>query len=138
MSAPRIIVVFCCCCSCYPWQCLGKMRRLVPSASATSGAAAETKAPQLEHFDPNLVDPALSPCDDFYKYSCNKWLKANPIPADQVFWSTGSGLELWNENVLRDTLVASSIVDRQAARCSRRLATTGPPAWTKAALKLPE
>ncbi len=71
-------------------------------------AAAEKPAPKLEHFDPNLTDQSLSPCDDFYKYSCNKWLTANPIPADQVYWGTGSSLEEWNENVLRETLEASS------------------------------
>ena len=82
----------------------------VPKAAPgeIAGAAAESTAPQLEHFDPNLVDRSLSPCDDFYKYACNKWLTANPIPADQVYWSTGSSLELWNENVLRETLEASS------------------------------
>jgi len=72
------------------------------------GAAAEKPAPKLEHFDPNLVDQSLDACDDFYKYSCSKWLAANPIPADQVYWSTGSSLEEWNENVLRETLEASS------------------------------
>ncbi|MGA7512415.1 MAG: M13 family metallopeptidase [Candidatus Sulfotelmatobacter sp.] len=82
----------------------------VPKAAPgeIAGAAAESTAPQLEHFDPNLVDRSLSPCDDFYKYACDKWLTANPIPADQVYWSTGSSLELWNENVLRETLEASS------------------------------
>src|SRR5262249_7998090 len=35
----------------------------------------------------------------------------NPIPADQVFWSTGSGLQLWNENVLRETLESASAND---------------------------
>jgi len=74
---------------------------------ATS-AADQTNSPRLEHFDANLVDKTLDPCDDFYKYSCSKWLAANPIPADQVYWSTGSGLELWNEGVLRDTLDAAS------------------------------
>src|SRR5258708_713335 len=76
------------------------------STSGTTSSAAD--APKLEHFDPNLVDQSLSPCDDFYKYSCNKWLTANPIPADQVFWSTGSSLELWNDNALRETLEANS------------------------------
>src|SRR5215472_15368026 len=68
-------------------------------AIASSGAD-QTNVPKLEHFDPDLVDKTLDPCNDFYKYSCSKWMSANPIPADQVYWSTGSGLELWNEGVL--------------------------------------
>jgi predicted metalloendopeptidase len=75
---------------------------------AQSSAADQSNQPKLEHFDPDLVDKALDPCNDFYKYACNKWLTANPIPPDQVYWSTGSGLELWNEGVLRDTLEAAS------------------------------
>ncbi len=79
------------------------------SNSLPGGASAEpTQQPQLQHFDPNLVDKTLDPCNDFYKYSCSKWLTANPIPPDQVYWSTGSGLQLWNENVLRETLEAAS------------------------------
>jgi putative endopeptidase len=77
-------------------------------ASTGSSPVDDAKAPQLQHFDPDLADKSLDPCDSFYKYSCNKWLTANPIPPDQVFWGTGSGLELWNENVLRETLEASS------------------------------
>src|SRR6266404_2592642 len=106
MFIPRVIL-----CSLFlslPLAVLGQNANFNSTPGATAGAAAETKAPQLEHFDPNLVDPALSPCDDFYKYACNKWLKTNPIPPDQVFWSTGSSLELWNENLLRETLEASS------------------------------
>ena len=73
--------------------------------------AQQSNEPKLERFDPNLADKTLDPCADFYKYSCTKWLSANPIPADQVFWSTGSGLELWNENLLRHTLEAASAND---------------------------
>ncbi len=83
-----------------------------PGATGAAAADVQTKdAPKLEHFDPNLVDRDLSPCDDFYKYSCKKWLAANPIPGDEVFWSTGSGLQQWNENVLRETMQASSKSD---------------------------
>ena len=78
------------------------------TSAATLGSGEETSAPKLEHFDPNLVDKSLNPCDDFYKYSCSKWMTANPIPADQVYWSTGSNLELWNENLLRETMEAAS------------------------------
>jgi putative endopeptidase len=89
---------------------------------APPGAASDTKpAPKLEHFDPNLVDQTLSPCDDFYKYACNKWVTANPIPADQVYWTTGSGLELWNENVLRETLEASSANDPKRGAVQRKI-----------------
>ncbi len=78
------------------------------TAPAMTAADEPTKnAPKLEHFDPNLVDKTLNPCDDFYKYSCNNWLTANPIPHDEVFWGTGSDLELWSEAVLRDTMEAA-------------------------------
>ncbi|MCU1300560.1 MAG: family peptidase [Candidatus Sulfotelmatobacter sp.] len=87
-----------------------------------TGAAEESKStPKLEHFDPNLVDKQLSPCDDFYKYSCNKWLAANPVPPDQVFWSTGSTLELWNENVERETLEASSKNDAKRTAVQQKI-----------------
>ncbi len=72
-------------------------------ANAQSMPAAES-APKLEHFDINLVDKSLDPCQDFYEYACSKWNAANPIPADQVAWGTGSGLRYWNENILREAL----------------------------------
>ena len=78
-------------------------RPALPAAGAD-----QTNAPKLEHFEPDVIDKTLDPCNDFYRYSCNKWLTSNPIPADQVYWSTGSGLQLWNEGVLRDTLEAAS------------------------------
>lgn len=81
------------------------------TVSATAGAPADPKDAKLEHFDPDLADKSLDPCNDFYQYSCSKWRTGNPIPADQVFWSTGSGLELWNENILRQTLEAASAND---------------------------
>ena len=74
---------------------------------STGCAADQSNEPKLEHFDADLVDKTLDPCNDFYKYACNKWLTANPIPPDQVYWSTGSGLELWNEGLLRETLEAA-------------------------------
>ena len=88
------------------------------SSLVAVGGADETK---LEHFDPNLVDKMLDPCDDFYKYSCNKWLTANPVPSDQVFWSTGSGLQLWNEGTLRDTLEAASKADTDRSPVQQKI-----------------
>ena len=93
---------------------LAQTSGLQSSVSPISGAAPvdEAKgAAKLERFDPDLVDKTLDACSDFYKYSCNKWLTANPIPGDQVYWGTGSGLQLWNESLLRDTLEAASAND---------------------------
>jgi putative endopeptidase len=93
----------------------------IPSVTTDAAADQAKDAPKLEHFDPNLADPALNPCDDFYKYSCNKWLAANPIPHDEVFWSTGSDLELWNETVLRETMEAASKNDAKRSAVQQKI-----------------
>src|SRR5438128_6342440 len=61
--------------------------------------------PALNHFDPNIVDRTQDACNDFYKFVCSRWQSANPIPPDQASWGTGSNLQLWNESVLRNTVV---------------------------------
>jgi putative endopeptidase len=71
-------------------------------------APASPSTPKLEHFDISQVDKSLDPCQDFYQYACSKWNAANPIPADQVAWGTGSGLQYWNENILREALEKAS------------------------------
>ncbi|MGB8830563.1 MAG: hypothetical protein WCC95_00320, partial [Candidatus Sulfotelmatobacter sp.] len=80
----------------------------LPVAAFGPVPAENAATPQLDHFNPDLVDRSLNPCDDFYKYACSKWIAANPIPSDEVYWSTGSGLEMWNDAVLRETLEAAS------------------------------
>ena len=95
--------------------------RFDSSLPAEGASADQAKEPKLEHFDPNLVDKSLDPCNDFYKYSCSKWLAANPIPADQVYWSTGSGLEFWNENLLRETLEGASKNDSQRSAGQQKI-----------------
>jgi endothelin-converting enzyme/putative endopeptidase len=75
----------------------------------------------LDHFNPDLVDKSLNPCDDFYKYACSKWIAANPIPSDEVFWSTGSGLEMWNDAILRETLEAASKDDPKRTQVQQKI-----------------
>ncbi len=91
-----------------------------PAAKADA-AADQSKTPKLDHFNPDLVDKSLNACDDFYKYACNKWIAANPIPADQVYWSTGGGLEMWNDNVLRETLEAASKNDSKRSPVQQKI-----------------
>jgi predicted metalloendopeptidase len=82
------------------------------------------RPPKLEHFDPKQADRALDPCQDFYKFACNKWFSANPIPPDQAYWDTGSNLNLWNETILRETMQTASAkgISRTPDRVSRSLA----------------
>ncbi len=60
--------------------------------------------PALEHFDPEQVDKTLDPCSDFFQYACGKWIKANPIPADQAGSGTFNKLFIWNVSAVRATL----------------------------------
>ena len=60
--------------------------------------------PEVEHFTLEQVDKSLDPCTDFFQYACSKWVKANPIPADQGGWGTFNLLALWNIAAVRNTL----------------------------------
>jgi putative endopeptidase len=116
MTISRIIACFL---LALPLTAMGQSSNSTSAANPNSADASKT--PKLEHFDPNLVDKSLNPCDDFYKYACNKWIAANPIPADQVYWSTGGGLEMWNDNVLRETLEAASKNDSKRSAVQQKI-----------------
>jgi putative endopeptidase len=77
---------------------------LISPAMGQTAAANSDGLPALNHFDASIVDHNQDPCVDFYKFVCSKWQAANPIPADQVAWSTASNLRLWNETILRNTM----------------------------------
>src|ERR1041385_6955139 len=70
--------------------------------------AQSTASMKLERFDPDMADKSLDPCNDFFQYACSKWVKANPIPADQASWGTFNSLALWNIAAVRETLESAS------------------------------
>jgi len=82
---------------------------------ANSGSGEEM--PSLESFTPDQVDKTLDPCNDFFRYACSKWLKANPIPADQAGWGTYNKLAIWNVAAIHSTLedAAKPAASRSAA-----------------------
>jgi putative endopeptidase len=67
-------------------------------------AAAPSPAPK-PGIDVAIIDRAVSPCNDFYRFSCGKWLDSTPIPPDRARW-TRSFDEILDRNqyVLRDVL----------------------------------
>ncbi|HEX7958672.1 MAG TPA: M13 family metallopeptidase [Terriglobales bacterium] len=80
-----------------------------------------TELPKLSPFDPAVVDRTLDPCDDFYKFACSKWVAANPIPSDQTTWDTTSNLNLWNQGVLRNTMMEASKPDPQRSPVQQKV-----------------
>src|SRR5271169_5160650 len=74
-------------------------------AQTTPAQGSNKPAPQLDHFNPQNVDPSVDPCTDFYGYSCNRWIADNPVPADEVFWGSFGKLQLWNETFVRQTVL---------------------------------
>lgn len=48
-----------------------------------------------------MVDPTISPCNDFFHYVCNNWKMINPIPDDQSRWGQFSILREINLIKLR-------------------------------------
>ena len=89
----------------------------VCSAAQSVPRAANNDMPDLEHFSPDQADKSLDPCSDFFQYACSKWVKANPIPADQANWGTFNKLAIWNTAAIRNTLeqVANPDPNRNAA-----------------------
>jgi endothelin-converting enzyme/putative endopeptidase len=79
-------------------------------AGLASPAAAQAVAPAAQDgLMLEAIDPAVSPCQDFYAHACNGWLKANPIPPDQSVWDVDSELVENNRAKLR------AILERAAA-----------------------
>jgi putative endopeptidase len=86
---------------------------LIGCALLAHAAEPPDAMPSLERFNPDQVDKTLDPCSDFFQYACGKWIKANPIPADQAGSGTGNKLFIWNVAAVRSTL-------EDAANASKR------------------
>lgn len=83
---------------------------LLAAISSIFGFAQSSQAPtQLPHIDVTRVESSISPCENFYQYTCSRLNKANPIPADQVFWGVAGLLSEWNREILRQILEKNEV-----------------------------
>jgi putative endopeptidase len=74
-------------------------------AQTSSSPKPSTSTTQLDHFDPKSVDSSIDPCNDFYKYACNRWIAANPVPPDEFFWGSFGKLVKWNNEAVHQTVL---------------------------------
>jgi len=56
--------------------------------------------PYSPSLDLASMDRSADPCEDFYRYACGGWIKANPIPADQSSWDVFAKLSQDNRRFL--------------------------------------
>ncbi len=66
------------------------------------------KMPYSPSLDLTSLDRSVDPCVDFYQFSCNGWIKRNPIPADQASWSVYAKLANDNQQFLWGILEADA------------------------------
>ena len=74
-------------------------------------AQSPESSPSSLEFNLDTIDKTVSPCADFYQYSCGNWLKKTQIPADQTMWLSFVQLDERNDLVLKDILEKDSTAD---------------------------
>ncbi|HEX4382163.1 MAG TPA: M13 family metallopeptidase, partial [Myxococcales bacterium] len=75
-----------------------------PAPQSAASATAPNPAP-APGIDVSILDTTVNPCNDFYRFSCGKWMDSTPIPPDRARW-TRSFDEILDRNqyVLKDVL----------------------------------
>src|SRR5215472_2800801 len=89
---------------------------ILPSSIAQNQAQ-----PDLPVLDVTSIDTTVDPCVDFFAYSCNGWIKKNPIPPDQSSWGTYGKVQDENRKQLREILESAAAETGQRASYRQKI-----------------
>lgn len=87
--------------------------QVVPAGTASSSAVSTTTAPLpmappmtgLSQAEEAALDRSVSPCENFFQFSCGGWMKNTTIPDDESSWMRSfSVIHESNEAMLKDIL----------------------------------
>ncbi len=76
--------------------------------AGTALAQSKTNTDPQSGVDLQAIDKNVDPCQDFYKYACGNWMKANPIPRQYAVWGRFQELADKNLDVLHQILEDSA------------------------------
>jgi len=79
-----------------------------PALCQAGNTAPAAATPELRVFDRSLIDTSIDPCENFYRFSCNGWLKRNPLPPDQISYDRYTELYEQTRLHLKEILEAAS------------------------------
>ena len=90
--------------SLYVVKLKSKCRRAEKSKSPVLNYCTTSGCVDAAYFIQNAIDPKANPCEDFFQYSCGRWMNKHPIPDKKNFWGINSVLSQENFLVMRKLL----------------------------------
>jgi putative endopeptidase len=90
-------------------------------ATARAEEARAEDARKPGGFDPTLVDPSADPCQDFFRFACGTWIKANTIPPEYASWGRFDELTERNRGELRRILEKAARPDPRRTEVEQKI-----------------